>query len=278
MPELPEVETIVRGLAKAIIPCHIINIIKSNNKLRIQYPDDFTKNLLGAKIINARRIAKYIVLDTDRKNSIVIHLGMSGRLLIVDSVNIQRGKHDHCVFELSNEKGLIYNDPRRFGLITLIRTQDINKHPLFKDMGIDPFAKEFDQNYLSSKVRDKKSAIKTVLMNSKFVTGIGNIYANEALFLAKISPFREAGSLNIDEVKKLVQSIRTVLNKGIEMGGSSLKDYVAPNGMLGNFQNHFQVYGRANQQCLSCGGIIVRKLFGQRATFYCSNCQKKTTA
>lgn len=273
MPELPEVETIVRGIEKAIVPSIIKNIVKSEHKLRIDYPRDFVQNLTGATILKAHRVAKYIVLDTDGGDSIIIHLGMSGRLLVMDSLDEKR-KHDHVIFQLSNGKSLIYNDPRRFGLVTLVKTQDMKDHILFKRLGVDPFSKQFNLRYFCSKVCNKNIAIKSVLMDGRFITGVGNIYANEALYLAKISPFKKAGELNSNEIKRLIKSIREVLNKGIEMGGSSLKDYRAPDGTLGNFQNYFQVYGRANQKCFSCDALIVRQLLQQRATFYCPNCER----
>lgn len=168
MPELPEVETIVRGLKNTIIPCKIKDIIKSDYTLRINYPSDFVKSLLGVEITGVNRISKYIVFATNTHNNIVIHLGMSGRLLLTDSSpTMQQNKHDHVVFILSNGKSLTYNDPRRFGLITLIQSDKINMHPLFKDLGVDPFSKEFTPKYLKSKAENKNTAAKSFLMNAK---------------------------------------------------------------------------------------------------------------
>ena len=181
MPELPEVETIVRGLKKVILHNKINRVVTSRYNLRLPYPKSFEKELIGSEIIKVYRLAKYIIIDTDLDKSIVIHLGMSGRLLFHDTDYIEKQKHDHVVIYLSNNKTIIYNDPRRFGLIQLIETSKILKNKLFQNLGIEPFSKDFNYDYFVSKINNKSLAIKQFLMNSQNIVGIGNIYANEIL-------------------------------------------------------------------------------------------------
>ena len=204
MPELPKVETIVRGLKKVILSNRIIKINKSQYNLRIPYTPNFEKELLNSEIFNVYRLAKYIVIDTDLDKSTVIHLGMSGRLLFHDTNYIEKQKHDHVVINLSNNKTIIYNDPRRFGLIQLIETSKIFNNKLFKNLGIEPFSKDFNCDYFVSKMNNKSLAIKQFLMNAQNIVGIGNIYANEILHLAKISPFKAVNTLNKKDTENLI--------------------------------------------------------------------------
>ncbi len=275
MPELPEVETIVRGLKKVLIYSKIIHIYKSKYNLRISYTKNFETELLDSKIINVYRLAKYIIIETDFGKSIIIHLGMSGRLLFQNSIYKKHQKHDHVVFHLSDNKSIIYNDPRRFGLVQFIKNSDIFQNKLFKDLGIEPFSKDLNYDYFISKIKNKNSSIKQFLMNNQNIVGIGNIYANEILHLAKISPFKSVKYLNTHNIKILIESIKIILNNAIIAGGSSLKDYIAPNGMLGNFQSYFKVYNRENKDCFNCKkGRIIKTTLCQRSTYYCIYCQK----
>ena len=215
MPELPEVETVVRGLKKVLIHSKIIHIYKSKYNLRTSYTKNFEKELLDSKIINVYRLAKYIIIETDFGKSIIIHLGMSGRLLFQNSIYTRYQKHDHVVFHLSDNKSIIYNDPRRFGLVQFIKNSDIFQNKLFKDLGIEPFSKDLNYDYFISKIKNKNSSIKQFLMNNQNIVGIGNIYANEILHLARISPFKSVKHLNINEIKKLIESIKTIYLKSL---------------------------------------------------------------
>jgi formamidopyrimidine-DNA glycosylase len=274
MPELPEVETIVCGLKKILPDKKIIKIFRSHHNLRIPYPKNFSEELISANILEVTRLAKYIVIHTDLQKSIIIHLGMSGRLLSQDSTNLSTQKHDHVIFHLSDNKSLTYNDPRRFGLVTMIKTTDIEKYNLFINLGADPLSDQFNAQYLKAKICNKNTSLKDFLMNSKNVVGIGNIYANEILYSAKLSPFKTVKTLTLKEIELIVICTKKILNDAINAGGSSLKDYTAPDGVLGNFQNFFKVYNRANQKCFYCNELIVKKNYHQRATYFCPNCQQ----
>lgn len=274
MPELPEVETVVRGLKKVLLSNKIIKVNKSQYSLRTPYTENFEQELVNSKILNVYRLAKYIIINTDFGKSIVIHLGMSGRLLFQNSIYARHQKHDHVVFHLSDNKSMIYNDPRRFGLVQFIKTLDIFQNKLFQNLGIEPLSNDLDYNYFILKIKNKNLPIKQFLMNAKNIVGIGNIYANEILHLAKISPFKSVKHLNKHEIEILIESIKIILNNAIVAGGSSLKDYIAPDGMLGNFQSYFKVYNRENKSCLSCEkGKIIKITFCQRATYLCPYCQ-----
>ena len=274
MPELPEVETVVQGLKKILPSNKIIKIFKSNYNLRIPYPENFPAELTDASILKVIRVAKYIIINTDLEKSIVIHLGMSGRLLSQSTTNLTPQKHDHVIFYLSNNMCITYNDPRRFGLVTIIKTIDINKHNLFKNLGAEPLSEQFNTQYLKAKIQNKNTSAKDFLMNSQNVVGIGNIYANEILYLAKLSPFKKVNTLTLNEVELIIKCTKKVLNNAISAGGSSLRDYIAPNGVLGNFQNFFKVYGKENKECSHCNELIIKNNYHQRATYFCPKCQQ----
>jgi len=274
MPELPEVETVVQGLKKILPHNKIIKVVRSNYNLRIPYPENFPEELTGAYILEVIRVAKYIIINTDLEKSIVIHLGMSGRLLSQNITNLNPQKHDHVIFHLSNNICITYNDPRRFGLVTTIKTTDINKHNLFKNLGAEPLSEQFNIQYLTAKIQNKNTSAKDFLMNSQNVVGIGNIYANEILYLAKLSPFKIVRNFTLNEVELIITCTKQILNNAINAGGSSLRDYIAPNGVLGNFQNFFKVYGKENKKCSQCNELIIKNNYHQRATYFCPNCQQ----
>jgi len=269
MPELPEVETVVRGLRNSIINQTIEAVDISDKQLRLPYHLEMVPILRGKKITDITRYAKYIIIHTNSIYKLVMHLGMSGRLTISGLAN--KEKHDHVVFKLSNTQ-LIFNDARRFGLVALVENLDNSK--LFSHLGIDPFASEFTWECLYNLTKRSKSLIKSLLMNAKCIVGIGNIYATESLFSAKILPNRVASSLSEVEVVLLYQSIIEVLSKAIDSGGSTLKDYVHADGNIGQFQNSFRAYGRINKLCYECNHIIQRIQIAGRSSFYCANCQK----
>lgn len=275
MPELPEVETVCRGLAR-MLPGNKIRAITPRRKdLRIPFPAQL-KSVEGAKVTAIRRRAKYILVQLSDGQTLVIHLGMSGRLLLRSHDEKHApGKHDHMILFMSDGTSVTFNDPRRFGLVALAATKDLAQHKLFAHLGPEPLEKTFSAAYLMEKTAAKKVAIKLAIMDQQIVVGVGNIYASEALFMAGIDPRRAAGTLTPAEAKKLVAAIRTVLQKAIRAGGSSLKDYVQTDGELGYFQHHFAVYDRAGQPCKGCTcnvrktGGVQQFVQGGRSTYYC---------
>lgn len=269
MPELPEVETVVRGLRKEIVGQKILDIELGIKKLRQKFPDNFS-DIIGSKIVSVERRSKYILINLSNAQVIVIHLGMSGKLLVGNQITAN--KHDHVKIKLTKES-IIYNDPRRFGLVTLIKNQDISKNQLFKDLGVEPLTEEFNSSKLKSLIHNKVGNIKSFIMNAKYIVGVGNIYACETLFYSGIHPMRKPNSLTALEINKLTKNIKKVLEAAIASGGSTLRDYVKANGDVGNFQHEFAVYGRKSQVCKKCGtNIEVIKISG-RSTFFCPRCQ-----
>ncbi len=269
MPELPEVETTVKSL----------NILKNKKvtkldvytkKLRYLLPLSNLKKIINHEIINLRRIAKYIVIDFDNSKSIILHLGMSGRLKII-KINNPKQKHDHLIFKFENLQ-LIYNDPRRFGFIDITQSDNVNNIRYINKLGIDALDKNLTAGYLFKKFHKSHVAIKQLLLNQHIVAGIGNIYASEILFDAKISPIRKGSSLKKYHIETIIKSIRKILRKAIKYGGSSINDYVAPDGTLGNFQNNFKVYGREGYKNKGCK--IKKQILYGRSTFFCPELQK----
>ena len=275
MPELPEVETIKTSLINAnIINGKITEIFRSQYKLRTASTLDL-KELTNLTIKKISRRARYLMIELDNQTSLIIHLGMSGRLLL--KTTSPTTKHDHFALKINyqnDEKWLIFNDPRRFGLIDLIDNQNIKQHQLLAKLGPEPLSADFNHQYLANKLANKNINIKTSLMDNQIVVGIGNIYANESLFLSKILPLRSSKSINDAEIKNLVKSIKFILNQAIENKGSSINDYVDADGNIGNFQNNFKVYGRMNQNCIKCSNKIEKVIQNGRSSFFCQKCQK----
>ncbi len=270
MPELPEVETVVRGLRDQIVGKKIQGVVLSDKKLRKQYPSNLSA-IAGSRVVSVERRSKYILITLNNNDVIVVHLGMSGKLLF--GSKIPENKHDHVKISLGSEN-LVYNDPRRFGLVTLIPANDLEKNELFCELGIEPLTDEFDYKYLKKLVKNKTGTIKTFIMNAKYIVGVGNIYASESLFYAGIDPMRKPSSLTDSELKKLVDSIKKVLIAAIDSGGSTLRDYVRSNGDVGGFQHEFAVYGKKGESCKLCGTKIAMVRIAGRSTFYCNKCQK----
>ena len=269
MPELPEVETTVNSL-NILKNKKVINLKIHTKKLRYPVPINKLKKIINSKIINLRRIAKYVIIDLNISNSIIIHLGMSGRLKIIN-INIPIKKHDHLVLKFNNIK-LIYNDPRRFGFIDIIESDKINNIRYIKKLGIDALDKNLSEEYLYNKFYKSEVLIKQLLLNQYIVAGIGNIYASEILYDAKISPFRKGNSLKKYHIGTIIKSTRKILRKAIKCGGSSINDYVSPDGTLGNFQNNFKVYGK--EGCKIKGCDIKKEVLYGRSTFFCPKVQK----
>lgn len=266
MPELPEVEVVVRGLKQQILNCEITKVDVLSKGVRTRFPENFAKNLLNRKVIDVSRRAKYILCYLNMGGILLIHLGMSGRVIIQQKASYAFQKHNHLVVEFGN-KVLIYNDYRRFGDIKVVK--DFNP----SNLGLEPLEENFNVKTFMALVKDKKTNIKSFLMNQKYVVGIGNIYACEALFLSKISPIKIASNITLNEAQVMVKNIKTVLQSAIGQGGSSLKDFINVNGESGKVQNNFWVYGRKGMPCKICKNEIKTTKQQGRSTFYCPNCQ-----
>ncbi len=278
MPELPEVETVKSALVAKLKDAVFLKVTIRNPFLRQPVPCHLQELICGATLVEVKRIAKYIVLNLNNGLSLILHLGMSGTIRLSDTQESIR-KHDHLIFETS--KGfMIYNDPRRFGLILYTPTSSLEEHPLLKNLGLDPFDKDFNGAYLKEKLIKKTIPIKLVLLEQSIVSGLGNIYASEALYLAGIIPTKPASKLSLKECNRLVIGIKKVLQQAIEAGGSSLKDYRKPDGSLGYFQNQHCVYGKEGQPCPQCTcllaktGGIQKIVQGGRSTYFCKTKQR----
>jgi len=269
MPELPEVETTCKGISP-IVGSKIKHIIIRQPKLRWPIPPALSefKNLIVKKV---SRRAKYILIHTDQ-GAFIIHLGMSGRLCLIKQ-GLTAAKHDHVDFILTNNRLLRYTDHRRFGSI-LWSDEDPLNHRLLCELGPEPLSRSFNGQYLFKITRTKKTAIKTTIMDQKIVVGVGNIYANEALYLAGISPIRKTQSLSLEECQALVKAIQKILKRAILQGGTTLRDFLSADGKRGYFKQKLQVYGRQGELCFSCTKILSSEKIGQRMTVYCRTCQK----
>ncbi|MEO8991758.1 MAG: bifunctional DNA-formamidopyrimidine glycosylase/DNA-(apurinic or apyrimidinic site) lyase [Nitrosospira sp.] len=273
MPELPEVEVIRRGIAPHLEGHRVACVTIRNPYLRWPVPSDLDKTLGGVTIDKVVRRGKYLLIDCG-KGTLILHLGMSGSLrLLPATAIIPPEKHDHADLTLDNGMILRFKDPRRFGAI-LWTSADAMHHPLLAQLGPEPLTEAFTGNVLYKKTRDRRASIKEVLMNSRIVAGVGNIYANEALFRAGINPLTPVGELEIKKCTNLAQAIRDTLNLAIEAGGSSLRDFVDSSGNPGYFQQQYCVYRRTGQPCRKCGTNILQARQGQRSTFYCPQCQE----
>ncbi|TAL27989.1 MAG: bifunctional DNA-formamidopyrimidine glycosylase/DNA-(apurinic or apyrimidinic site) lyase [Alphaproteobacteria bacterium] len=280
MPELPEVETVCRGLSRALAGRRIEAVTLHRKDLRIPFPARLP-DVAGARVEGVSRRAKYILLKLDNAETMVVHLGMSGRMVVKGrEEGYDREKHDHMLLQMQDGTRVVFNDARRFGLVDLVVTNDLEKHKLFRHLGPEPLERSFDAPYLAGRLKDKKVAIKLAIMDQAVVVGVGNIYASEALFRAGIDPRRRARSLKKPEIAKLVAAIKAVLQAAIKAGGSSLRDYVQADGELGYFQHRWAVYDKQGQKCKGCSCDIkktggIRKITqGQRSTFYCPQKQK----
>lgn len=276
MPELPEVETTRRGLMPTLKGRTIKKVIKRRDKIRIPVPEDFVQRITGRQVKDIKRRAKYLQIFLSGGEVVICHLGMSGKFIVRKNDGQEFEKHDHIIFETDADDLVIYNDPRRFGLMTICNEAELEDHKLFKAMAVEPLGNQFNADYLLENIKGKKIVIKTALLDQRIVVGLGNIYVCEALNIAKISPTRISSTLLSDEAENLVPIIREVLTRAIEAGGSSLKDFAGTDGDLGYFQHQFVSYGREGERCKNddCNGIIDRIIQGGRSTFYCPACQK----
>jgi formamidopyrimidine-DNA glycosylase len=276
MPELPEVETVRLGLAQAMEGRLLLRVMQRRPDLRRPFPPRFESRLTGRRIETLTRRAKYLALHLDDGAAVLVHLGMSGRMLVGRQSNEPFGAHDHVVFDLDDGGRVVFNDARRFGLIDLTETARLAEHPLLRDIGPEPLGEAFTPKILAGRIAGKSSPIKIVLLDQTIVAGIGNIYASEALFRAGIDPTRAAHSLKPAEISRLVPAIQSVLTEAIAAGGSSLRDHRRPDGELGYFQHGFKVYDREGEPCpdCTCESGIQRIVQGGRSTFYCAKRQR----
>jgi len=270
MPELPEVETTVRGLRPVLEGQRLTRVEPRRADLRRPIPADLRQRLTGATVTSLGRRAKYGLIGTDRGDTLVFHLGMSGRWRIDPG---EVAKHDHLLVETEAGRRLALNDPRRFGSLDLVPTADLDAFPAFKALGPEPLGGELTAAHLADAFAGRFAAVKLLLLDQRIVAGLGNIYVCEALHLAGIAPTTEAGKVPRRKLAKLVESIRLVLESAIAAGGSSLRDFVQPDGELGYFQKQWRVYGREGEGC-TCGTPIERRVDGGRSTFFCPKCQR----
>jgi formamidopyrimidine-DNA glycosylase len=291
MPELPEVETVRRGLEPVLVGQAFARVEQRRPDLRVPLPKHFGKRLTGRKVEALDRRAKYLLVRLDNGEVLVVHLGMTGRFFIdgarmalgkFDQDDAPMPKHEHVVFHLGDGTSVRFNDARRFGLMDLVHGERLEQHALFKGLGMEPLSKAFTPAWLAQRLKGKTTSIKAALLDQRLVVGLGNIYVSEALHRARVSPLRKAGSLATrsgkptTETKALVAAIRVVLEAAIKAGGSTLRDYAGADGRLGRFQHRFKVYDREGKRCAKkgCGGTVRRIVQGGRSTFYCPNCQR----
>ncbi len=279
MPELPEVETVVRGLRPVLEGAVLVRAEARRPDLRIPIPADFSARLTGKAVRSVRRRAKYILIELAGGDLAIVHLGMSGRLHI-DRGDPELQPHDHIVLKTDRGDTVRLNDPRRFGLVALDRVETVDRHRLFAGTGPEPLGNAFNGPALAAKLKGRRTPLKAALLDQKTVAGLGNIYVCEALFLAGLSPKRLARSISARQAEALAGAIKEVLNKAIAAGGSSLRDYVQPSGELGYFQHQWAVYGREGEACPDCDcnagetGGIRRIVQSNRSTFYCPHRQR----
>ena len=287
MPELPEVETVRRGLRPAMEGRHIVSALNRRPDLRFPFPERFAERLTGARIDRLDRRAKYLLARLDSGETLLMHLGMSGRFTVeAESIAQQPGDfvyapganpaHDHVVFTLEGGVTVTYNDPRRFGFMTLFATGEEVTQPFLAGLGPEPDSNAFEAVYLSGALKGRRTPVKAALLDQKIVAGLGNIYVCEALWRARISPRRLASSVAGARTERLAPAVRTVIAEAIEAGGSTLRDFAGADGALGYFQHRFDVYGREGEPCRreACAGSVQRLVQSGRSTFFCPECQR----
>jgi formamidopyrimidine-DNA glycosylase len=270
VPELPEVETTVRGLRPVLEGRRLVRVAARRGDLRRPFPMDLGQRLTGATVTGLSRRAKYGLIGTDRGDTLIFHLGMSGRWRIDPA---ELGAHDHLVLETEAGAQLALNDPRRFGSVDLVPTPDLAAWPAFAALGPEPLSDAFDGAHLQRALAGRIAPIKALLLDQRIVAGLGNIYVCEALHMARIAPGREGGRIARPRLQRLAASVKDVLTAAIEAGGSTLRDYTRPDGELGYFAKQWRVYGREGEPCPACGGAVRRRVDSGRSTFYCGRCQ-----
>ena len=277
MPELPEVETVRRGLAPVLEGRRLARVQALRADLRFPFPDGFGQRLTGRRVERLSRRAKYLLAELDDGRHLIMHLGMSGRFrVLADGDKPPPGRHEHVIFTTDAGTEVRYDDARRFGFMDIAEPGALDSHPMLKDLGPEPLGDDFDAGLLVGRLGGRAAPIKTALLDQRVVAGLGNIYVCEALFRAGLSPKRRAGTVTGKRAQRLVGAIRQVLQEAILSGGSTLRDHRLPSGELGYFQHHFAVYGRQGEACpgCDCGGAVKRISQSGRSTFYCARRQR----
>ena len=275
MPELPEVETVVRGLRPRLEGRRLVRIDQRRPDLRFPLPERFGERLTGRLVRAVTRRAKYILVHLDGDEVLMAHLGMSGRMVLGDARTAAvPNPHDHIVFETDAGDELRFNDARRFGMMDLVAEAELDAHRLIKDLGPEPLSNAFNGPALAERLAGKRSPIKAALLDQRVVAGLGNIYVCESLHRAGLSPRRQAHTVQGGRAERLARAVRQVLDRAVAAGGSSLRDYVRADGELGYFQHEWTVYDREDEPCRSCGQAIRRLVQSGRSTFHCSRCQR----
>lgn len=279
MPELPEVETVRRGLIPKLVGRRIVRLYQRRRDLRVPLPTRFAQKVEGRTVRAIDRRAKYLLIRLDDGQTLVAHLGMSGRMTLHDARSAAEHpfeRHDHVILETDKGWQVRFNDARRFGLMVLVADEAVARHKLFKGLGPEPLDESFDGATLAARLEGRRTPIKAALLDQKTLVGVGNIYACEALFLSGISPRRSAHTVKGERADRLVAAIKQVLLRSIDDGGSTLRDHVQPGGELGYFQTRFNVYDRVGTVCPTpkCGQIVKRLVQSGRSTFYCARCQR----
>ncbi|MBX9797377.1 bifunctional DNA-formamidopyrimidine glycosylase/DNA-(apurinic or apyrimidinic site) lyase [Sphingomonas sp.] len=271
MPELPEVETTVRGLGPALMLARITVLETARDGLRRPFPPDLAQRMIGARVTGLGRRAKYGLIATDRGDTMIFHLGMSGRWRVDPAAP---WPHDHLRLETEAGRVLVLNDPRRFGSVDLVPTDALAAYPAFAAMGPEPLGPDFSADHLARAFEGRVAPVKALLLDQRVVAGLGNIYVCEALHRAGIAPARAAGRIATARLAPLAEAIRAVLTEAIEAGGSTLRDYARPDGELGYFAKDWRVYGREGAPCPACGSAVKRRTESGRSSFWCARCQR----
>jgi len=272
MPELPEVETVMRGLTPVWEGQVFTRVVAHRPDLRRPLPEALGQRLTGATVVRLGRRAKYGLIETDRGDTLVLHLGMSGRMRVDPDVI---GKHDHVVFETGNGRVVAFNDARRFGSLDLVETHVADQHPLLASIGPEPLGPDFGLALLQRSFADRLAPAKALLLDQRLIAGLGNIYVCEALFRAGIHPETPGGTVPAAQLQRLATAIPAVLHEAIAAGGSTLRDHAAPDGTLGYFQKDFAVYGREGAACAQCAALVARIVQSGRSSFFCPACQPR---
>ena len=289
MPELPEVEVVKRSLINKTQNLIIKTVKINDSKLRYRLDKSKLKKIIGLKLLKITRRSKYLLFFFTKDIVMLVHLGMTGKFFFIDKnkkkfktsfyydvENNKDKKHDRVIFFFSDKQKLIYNDVRKFGFIKFLNKSNFNQSLHLKELGPEPLSKKFNFAYFKTYLIGKNRSIKDILMDQKFISGLGNIYVNEILFFCKIEPTKKICNISTIEIKKIIKYTKKVLSKAINLGGSSIKDFSSSGGKKGSFQQHFRVYGKKGEDCSSrnCNGSIIKIFLNNRATFYCSKCQK----
>ena len=289
MPELPEVEVVKRSLEKTIRNLTVKKVKINDGNLRYKVNNLLISKLVGKKIKKIERRSKFLIFALDKEVYILAHLGMTGKFFFVSKKNIKfktsfyyniekekNEKHDRVIFFLGNNQKLIFNDVRKFGFIKIYNKLKYNSCTHLKNLGPEPLGKKYNFKYFKKYIFGKKTNIKNILMDQKFVSGLGNIYVNEILFFSGVKPSRKAKNINDSEIIKIVKNTKTILKNSIKFGGSSIKDFSSDNGKKGDYQQHFKVYGRKGERCsnIDCNGRVIRTVISNRGSFFCKRCQK----